>query len=58
MAAESGDQPLVTEGGLQEDISSNRDPFEILNDLMLVVEALCPVWPERETFEGQHQFRI
>ncbi len=29
---------------------NNRDPFEALDDLMQVVEALCPRWPERESF--------
>ena len=26
------------------------DPYRTLDELMVVVEALCPVWPERETF--------
>ncbi len=55
----NSDQPLTADGGLQERPVSDRDPFEILDDLMLVVEALCPVWPERPTFEGEfQQFRI
>lgn len=27
------------------------DPFKALEDLMVVVEALCPTWPTRETFQ-------
>ncbi len=24
-----------------------RDPYAALDDLMMVVEALCPTWPDR-----------
>jgi hypothetical protein len=24
------------------------DPYRVLDDLMAVIEALCPVWPPRE----------
>ena len=27
-----------------------REPFEALDDLMSVIEALCPVWPPRGVF--------
>lgn len=27
-----------------------EDAFRVLDDLMAVVEALCPRWPARETF--------
>lgn len=26
-----------------------RDPYAALDDLMCVIEALCPVWPPRPT---------
>ncbi|MBI2317504.1 MAG: hypothetical protein HYY28_16395 [Betaproteobacteria bacterium] len=28
--------------------SAEADPFRTLDDLMTVVEALCPVWPQRK----------
>jgi hypothetical protein len=34
------------------------DPFRALDDLMVVVEALCPVWPDRPTFEGSMHFLL
>ena len=43
---------LFADGGLQTVVSSDRDPFEALDDLMMVVEQLCPEWPPRPTFEG------
>jgi hypothetical protein len=32
---------------LQGPAAISRDPFEALDDLMTVIEALCPVWPYR-----------
>jgi hypothetical protein len=40
--------PLVAEGGAAYKVDPSRDPFEALDDLMTVLEALCPVWPPRE----------
>lgn len=37
---------------------AGRDPFVALDDLMVVVEALCPVWPDRPTFEGSTRFLL
>ena len=39
-------------------IESERDPFVALDELMVVVEALCPVWPDRPTFEGSTRFLL
>jgi hypothetical protein len=35
-----------------------RDPFEVLDDLMQVIEALCPTWPERELFPITAAFKL
>jgi hypothetical protein len=35
-----------------------RDPFEALDDLMVVVEALCPTWPRRESFGPMPDVRL
>lgn len=45
---------FFADGGIVAPVSSERDPFEVLDDLMVVIEALCPVWPQRETFENAH----
>jgi hypothetical protein len=42
-----------------EDIkATSRDPLEALDDLMTVIEALCPVWPNREIFSSTDRFLI
>ena len=38
--------PLAAHGGIEFQ-SSNRDSFRAFLELMEVVEALCPRWPER-----------
>ena len=35
-----------------------RDPFEVLDDPMSVVEALCPTWPPREIGVNRGLFRL
>lgn len=27
---------------------ASRDPFEALDDLMVAIEGLCPVWPDKD----------
>lgn len=44
--------PLVREGGARHDVRYS-DPFAAFLDLMDVVEALCPRWPERTPSVGR-----
>ena len=44
-----GTTPLAVEGGVTVALPVTRDPFEVLDDLMTVVEALCPTWPPRDS---------
>ncbi|HEY6643095.1 hypothetical protein [Povalibacter sp.] len=44
------DQPFANDGGIQPPVAPDDDPFRTLDELMAVVEALCPVWPERGVF--------
>jgi hypothetical protein len=46
----SAEQPFAGDGGIQVTPNSPGDPFQALDDLMAAVEALCPTWPQRETF--------
>jgi len=39
---------LAANGGLEQQLGRPADPFAALDDLMVVVEALCPRWPARE----------
>lgn len=41
------DAPLAAEGGIVI-APDEREPFQALDELMAVVEALCPRWPDRE----------
>ena len=34
------------------------DPYRALDDLMAVVEALCPVWPPREVDGPMNDMRL
>ena len=52
------DQPLVGKDVVLERPIVDRDPFEALDDLMTVVEALCPEWPARKTFANSSVFLI
>lgn len=49
---------LVRNGGIPADHKPARDAFEALDDLMVVVEALCPRWPERAPFGPMHDLRL
>ena len=44
------DAPLAADGGLALPATRPEDPFRALDDLMAVVEALCPIWPQRGPF--------
>ena len=43
--------PFAAEGGLDAALAvpGIEDPYQALDNLMAVVEALCPIWPPRET---------
>jgi hypothetical protein len=50
---------LAADGGITHvAAATGRDPFEALDDLMTVIEALCPVWPNREIFSSADRFLI
>jgi hypothetical protein len=51
--------PIASDGGITHvPAATDRDPFEALDDLMTVIEALCPVWPHREIFSSADRFLI
>jgi hypothetical protein len=39
-------------------VPDDRDPFEIVDDLMAVVELLCPVYLQREVFGEDDEWRL
>lgn len=41
------DPPLAGNVPPIADAAATGDPYEALASLMVAVEALCPVWPER-----------
>jgi hypothetical protein len=49
-SANSTDQPFANSAGIKVRLVQDEDPYRVLDDLMVVIEALCPVWPERGTF--------
>lgn len=51
--------PFAADGGAGATPSQqSRNPFEILDDLMVVIEALCPTWPQRAPFIAAGQWRM
>jgi hypothetical protein len=44
------EQSFVGADVIQLPAAPQSDPFRALDDLMSVVEALCPTWPERGPF--------
>ncbi len=50
--------PLAASGGVIVIARSEREPYEALDDLMCVVEALCPIWPVRGTFRDTGKFLL
>ena len=44
---------FVREGGVPYAPESTKDPFRALMELMEVVEALCPRWPDRPPTTGE-----
>ena len=56
--AERAAQPFAAAGGLQAPPAAPSDPLAALDDLMVVVEALCPRWPSRAPFPDGGVFRL
>lgn len=52
------DPPLAAEGGLEVPRIDSSDPYRTLDELMVVVEALCPQWPSRGTFARQEKMPL
>jgi len=44
------DAPFAASAGIQSPVAIDGDPYAALDELMVVVEALCPEWPPRPTF--------
>jgi hypothetical protein len=38
--------------------TDEREPFAVFDDLMCVVEALCPIWPPRELASGAEKYLL
>jgi hypothetical protein len=50
--------PLSSDGGLDRHQTDTADPLGALDDLMQVVEALCPTWPKREALLDSGVFKL
>lgn len=44
------EQPLADDGGIKPSVVPDEDPYRTLDELMFVVETLCPAWPRRDVF--------
>jgi hypothetical protein len=50
--------PLFSDGGLGRPQTHTPASLEALDDLMQVVEELCPTWPKREVFAAVGEFKL
>lgn len=57
-SSKPADSFFAAGGGIEIRDESGGDPFEALDDLMVVVEALCRTWPPRDTFENATQLLL
>jgi len=57
-AASESPALLAGSGGIVAATTSEREPYEALDDLMSVIEALCPTWPPREISSGTGPFLL
>jgi hypothetical protein len=55
---EDSEAPLTGVGSDTVSTHHERDPYKALDELMSVVEALCPTWPPRENFRETDQFLL
>ena len=44
-------QPVAGTAVINNLPGNTQDPYEQLADLMMVIEELCPQWPQRKTFK-------
>jgi len=58
----SDEIPTPFAGGALRDerdaASTVQDPYQALDQLMVVAEALCPVWPHRAPFSGTERMLL
>jgi hypothetical protein len=52
VSGREADQPPTLKGGIASSPICAREPYEALDDLMVVIEQLCPRWPRRGTFKA------
>ncbi|MGH8175599.1 MAG: hypothetical protein ACREV5_04985 [Steroidobacter sp.] len=52
------DYLIVGDGGLPAEVNDVEDPFAALDDLMALIEILCPTWPAREPFAEASRFLL
>lgn len=56
--ANCADAPLAAEAGLSAPPPAGEDPWRTFEEVMAVVEALCPEWPQRPTFPQDAKFLL
>ena len=49
---------IVANGGVRSVVDPPADGFAALDDLMAVIEALCPTWPQRDNFGSMPEMRL
>ncbi|MGH8289058.1 MAG: hypothetical protein ACREV7_08520 [Steroidobacteraceae bacterium] len=52
------DPPFAADAGIRSPVARPEDGLRELDDLMVVVEALCPRWPAREPCAHSGMMRL
>lgn len=55
---DAGPAPICASGGDPVPVRTDRDPYQALDELMRVVESLCPVWPPRDQMHCRGAFLL
>ena len=54
----STDAPIIAAGGVTVPPAVPADPYRALEELMAVIEELCPVWPPRPPFADDSSYLL
>ena len=57
-SADPAESPFAASAGLAVPARHLDDPYRRFDELMAVIEVLCPVWPEREYFKDGGQLLL
>jgi hypothetical protein len=58
LCTRSAEAPLAAEGVVRAAVRLEEDPCRAQDDLMAAIEALCPVWRQRDTLGAANRMLL